>query len=216
MSNSLVIVGAGGHAVSVANVAMSAGYNVIAFVDSEKQGQQLLGIPIIARDMCLKRYIDTNYAIAIGDNSVRERVSLEFIDFLPKIRFPFIVHSSAVVSYNTYIGMGTVIMPNATIGPNSRIGEFCIINTNASIDHDCSMADFSSVAPGVTAGGNVKIGKSSAVSIGAVIKHGTSISEDVVIGASSYVSKDIGSAIVCYGTPAKEVRWRKKGDAYLD
>ena len=94
--------------------------------------------------------------------------------------------------------------------------KFCIINTNASLDHDSTLDDFSSLGPGVTTGGNVTIGERSAVSIGAVIKHGVKISQDVVIGAASYVNKDIDTQTISYGVPAKIIRKRKKGDPYLN
>jgi UDP-3-O-[3-hydroxymyristoyl] glucosamine N-acyltransferase len=62
-------------------------------------------------------------------------------------------------------------MPNAVIGPNSKVGKFCIINTNASIDHDCLMQDYSSLAPRVVTGGDVVIGKRTSISIGATIRN---------------------------------------------
>ena len=106
-------------------------------------------------------------------------------------------------------------MPNTVVGPNTKIGEFCLLNTLSSIDHDGIMEDYSSLAPGVITGGNVKIGKRSAVSIGAVIKQNIVIADDVVVGANSYVNKDLTSNHLAYGTPAKTIRSRKNGDPYL-
>jgi acetyltransferase-like isoleucine patch superfamily enzyme len=106
-------------------------------------------------------------------------------------------------------------MPNAVVGPNTRVGRFCIVNTSASIDHDAAMADFSSLAPGAVTGGGVSIGRRSAVSMGAVIKHRVRIGDDCVVGAQSYVDKDLPDNVVAYGTPARSVRTRKAGDAYL-
>ena len=100
-------------------------------------------------------------------------------------------------------------------GSNSNVGACCIVNTKSSIDHDCVMNDFSSVGPGVVCGGNVTVGKRSAVSIGTVVKHNLDIGDDVVVGANSYVNKNIESGVVAYGSPSKNVRERKKGDAYL-
>jgi len=215
MNKSLLIIGAGGHAVSIANVATAADFKITAFVDDNKAGSDLIGIPIIKQEECESKFADGNYVIAIGDNAVRERVYKELSKRLPKVKFPSMVHPSAVVSFKTTISEGTVVMPNVTVGPNSNVGMFCILNTNSSIDHDCSMADFSSIAPGVTIGGKVEIGMSSAISIGATIKQGVTIAEDVVVGASSYVNKNMPSQVVCYGIPCKAIRSRKKGDSYL-
>ena len=215
MNTSIVIIGAGGHAVSIANVAHGSGMDVAAFVDDNKVGTNLLNIPVISSNQCINEYITANLAIAIGDNAVRERVSNEYKSAMPNARFPALIHSSAVVGVNTEIGDGTVVMPQVNIGPNCKVKEFCILNTASSIDHDCEMDAFSSIAPRVVTGGNVKIGLGSALSIGSTVEHGIVIGDDVVIGANSYVNKRFEGGVLAYGNPCKFVRNRNKGDSYL-
>ena len=215
MNASIVIIGAGGHAVSIANVAHGSGMNVLAFVDDNKVGTSLLNIPVISSNQCINEYSAANLAIAIGDNAERERVSNEYRSAMPNARFPALIHSSAVVGINTEVGDGTVVMPQVNIGPNCTVKEFCILNTASSIDHDCELDAFSSIAPRVVTGGNVKIGLGSAVSIGSTVKHGIVIGDDVVVGANSYVNKRVEGGVVAYGSPCKFVRNRKKGDSYL-
>ena len=210
MKQSIIIIGAGGHAVSIANVAHGSGMNVIAFVDDNKAGVGLLGIPVITTQQCINEHTAANLTIAIGENSVRERVSNEYKSAMPKAKFPPLIHNSAVVGIKTEVGDGTVVMPQVNIGPNCKVGVFCILNTSSSIDHDCEMDAFSSIAPRVVTGGNVKIGLSSAISIGATVKHGVIIGDDVVIGANSYVNKTVESKTVAYGIPCKFVRKRDK------
>lgn len=106
-------------------------------------------------------------------------------------------------------------MAGVSINRCTSVGRFCIVNTNASLDHDTVMEDFSSLAPGATTGGNCRIGQHTAISIGAVLIHGIHIGEHSVIGAGSLVMKSIDSNIVAYGTPAKAIRQRKEGDQYL-
>lgn len=212
----LIILGAGGHAVSVANVAISAGYLVRSFVDPNKGGQNLLGINIVSDISKVVRFGTGQVAIALGDNAARERVYQDLQSRYPNLHFPVLVHRSATVCSFTEIGPGTILMPGAIAGPNSRVGKFCIINTRASIDHDCTMLDFSSLAPAAVAGGKVHIGMRSAISLDAVIKHGLKIGNDSVLGASSYLHTDMPDNHVAYGTPARLVRTRKLGDRYLD
>lgn len=215
MSSSLVIVGAGGHAVSVANVALGSGMSIIAFVDDAQAGGHLIDIPIITTQQCMDAYPTENFAIAIGDNATREHVSHGYKASLPYAKFPAIIHHSAVVGAKSEIGEGTIVMPLAHVGPSSKVEPFCILNTASTIDHDCNMKAFSSIAPRVVTGGNVKIGLRSAVSIGAAIKHGVVVGDDTVIGANSYVNKSVDSLVVAYGSPCKFVRKRTKGDPYL-
>lgn len=212
----IIIIGAGGHAVSVANVALSAGYTIQHFVDKNKKGLHLLGFSIIGDIAELNKLDDFCFAIAVGDNAVRERIYNELTAAHSNLAFPPLIHASATISFYTSIGQGTVVMPHAVIGPNSKVGEFCLINTQASIDHDCVMQDFSSLAPAAATGGTVHIGIRSAVSIGATIKHGVRIGNDSVVGANSYLNKDLPDNQIAYGTPAKQIRPRNIGDAYLN
>lgn len=211
----LVIIGAGGHAVSVANVALSAGYTIRHFVDPKKAGSELLGYRVTSKAEFPEGENACSCAIAIGDNFAREKTYRELLEANPKLCFPPLVHPAATVSFFTGIGEGTVVMPGAVVGPHSNIGRFCLINTLSSVDHDGLMLDFASLAPGALAGGNVRIGRRSAISMGAVIRHGISVGDDSVVGARSYLNKDLESHQVAYGTPAKPVRARDPGDPYL-
>lgn len=215
MDSSLIIVGTGGHAISIANVAHGSGMNVIAFVDDNKAGSKLLDIPIITKHRSFKEYQQSNYAIAIGDNFTRECVSLEYKSIIPSANFPSIIHPSAVIGIGTELGEGNIIMPLVNVGPSSKVGNFCILNTSSSIDHECEMKSFSSIAPRVVTGGKVTIGKRSIISIGSTIKHGVIIGNDVLIGSNSYVNKNIENNIVSYGNPSRFVRKRLKSDSYL-
>jgi sugar O-acyltransferase (sialic acid O-acetyltransferase NeuD family) len=215
MKTSLIIIGAGRHAISVTNVVISMGMSIVAFVDDNKAGTKIFGIPVISKQKCLNDCPTNNFAIAIGDNAVREQIFKEYLADFPNMYFPPLVHTSSVVGYGAIIGNGTILMPLVNVGPNSKVGDFCILNSSSSIDHDCAMESYSSIAPRVVCGGNVKIGVRSAVSIGATVKDGILLGDDVIIGANSYVNKAVADKVVAYGTPCKKVRARIKGDPYL-
>ena len=211
----LIIFGAGGHALSVANVAISAGYEIAFFVDKNKKDSTLVGVKIIGSISELLAPLEFNYSIAVGDNYLREKIFNELNLDRGDLHFPALVHQSSVISHFSKVGSGSVVMPQATIGPNSIVGKFCIVNTQASIDHDCVMSNFSSIAPGAITGGGVIVGCRSAISIGAIVKHGLNIGADSVLGANSYLNKDLAKNCVSYGAPAKVIRGRELGDSYL-
>lgn len=211
----LIIIGAGGHALSVANVAISAGYQILSFIDKDRDGQKLFGKRVLANLSALDNPAHYSFAIGIGDNSTREIIYQDLIASYRDLHFPVLLHPSAVVSPFSRIGEGTVIMPQANVGPQSEIGHFCIINTLSSIDHECLMHHYSSLAPGAVTGGKVAIGIRSAVSLGAKIKHGVTIGDDCVVGANSYLSKDLPRNQLAYGTPAKAIRTRESKEKYL-
>lgn len=113
------------------------------------------------------------------------------------------------------VGEGTVLMAGSVVNSDTVIGKHCIVNTKASVDHDCDVSDFSSLAPGVTLGGTVTVGEFSAISVGASVAHSKVIGAHTVVGAGAVVVRDIPSLVVAYGIPARVVRARVQGDKYL-
>ena len=211
----IIIFGAGGHATSVADVAHSAGYEVTAFVDKNKVGEKLLGRDVVDELTAIDDWLNYYVAIAIGDNFARHRLYADLHSRWPSLSFPPLIHRSATISHYAQIGSGTVVMPGALVGPNSVVGEFCVLNSRASIDHDTRMRDFSSLGPGAITGGRVSIGSRSNVAISATVTNGISIGNDTIVGANSFLSDSLPNNVVAYGTPAKIVRQRKSDDPYL-
>jgi sugar O-acyltransferase (sialic acid O-acetyltransferase NeuD family) len=210
----LIIIGSGGHATSVANVALSCGYKNIQFFDKTEKSN-LLGFRIFDNFSQLSTMSDYDFIIAVGDNTKREAIYKGLIKKFINLSFVSLIHESATICSHSIIGLGTVVMPGVVVGPNTKIGNFCILNTNSTIDHDCIMMNFSSIAPGVVTGGKVEIGLRSGIMIGAVVKHGIKIDSDSILGANSFLNKNLSKNTVMYGNPAKFIRFRKKGDSYL-
>lgn len=217
----IAVIGASGHAAVVIDAIQRQGsYEIAGLIDGFAPPQaSVLGHAILGGDGDLPNLIErlnlVGVAVGIGDNALRRRIVERLAAAVPELRFVSVVHPSAVIGSDVEIGDGTLVAAGAIIGPRSRIGRHCIVNTGASLDHDCELADYASVAPGVVAGGNCSIGNGSAVSIGAVLKHGISVGADTVIGAGALVLRNIEANVVAYGTPARVVRIRERGDRYL-
>ena len=209
----LVIIGSGGHARVIASTAECHNYSSITRLRFENLNDLVKKLK--SKDNYLLMDGNFELLIGIGDNYLRSEINkkLRELDLLDRIGI--LKHSTSFVDRSALIGAGTVIMAGAIVQAGVNIGKHCIVNTKASIDHDSIMEDFSSLAPGTTLGGNVKIGKTSAVCIGATISHNIKVGENVIVGANSYVNKDLPKDTTCYGCPAKVIRKRGKDDAYL-
>lgn len=211
----IVIFGTGGHAKVVYDIVIKQGvYKPVAFVSIDDKIQTFLGLPHIHQ----QRLAETNYSagiIAIGDNWIRHKVVEFVLSFKKDFKFVSAIHPSAQIGHESVIGSGSVIMANAVVNPGTQIKDHVIINTQSSVDHDCVIQQFASVAPGVTLGGGVSVGEFSAISLGAKIIHGIKIGNHTVVGAGAVVLDHIEDHTVAYGIPCRKVRTRKAGEKYL-
>lgn len=216
----VLIVGASGQSKVIIDIFEKEGkYEIIGLLDANGKIEKTLGYKILGNleslpDLLIKTP-DCKVFIAIGDNWVRYQVMNQLKNLIPTIDFVSTIHPSAHIGKNVRIGKGVAIMAGAIINSDSTIGDFVIINTKASLDHDSKMLRFSSLGPNVTTGGNVAVGEFSAISIGALIKHEITIGSHSIIGAGALLLKNCGTKLIMYGVPAKKVRKREIGEKYL-
>jgi len=217
----IVVFGASGHAKVVIDIVERVGaYRVIGLVDSGKpEGLEWFGYRVLGSEADLpelmSRYGFEAGIVAIGDNWTRHLVVNGIRKTVADFSFIRAIHPCSVLGRGVRIGSGTVIMAGVTINSDTTIGDFCIVNTAASLDHDNELGDFASVAPGVVTGGNVRVGRFTALSIGASIIHGRAIGPHAVVGAGATVIEDIPGYSVAWGTPARVMKQRKEGEPYL-
>ena len=89
--------------------------------------------------------------------------------------------------------------------PETRIGENAIVNTNASVDHECLVGDHVHIAPGGVIAGGVRIGNGSFVGANATIIDGVSVGSNSTVGAGAVVIDDVPSGCTVVGVPATPV-----------
>ncbi len=206
----LFILGSGGHAVSVMDAALSAGFDVRGFVDSGA-APIVCGLPVLPS---VEETGGTAFALGVGTNFAREKIFTQTKDLLPQAEFPAIVHATAYVSPLATLEEASVVLALANVGPQTRVGLGALVNTGASVDHDSVLEAWSSLGPGAHTGGNVFLGVRSVVGLQAGISHGVTIGPDSVVGAHSFVHNNIDANIVAYGVPAKIIRGRQRDDPY--
>lgn len=217
----IIIFGASGHGSVVLDCLKKEGeYTFIGYIDSfQKKGSQHNGYPILGSEYDLPYLIEKHRIfggiVAIGDNWTRKIIVDRLLKIAPNFKFISAIHPDSSVGMNVSIGKGTIIMPGAIINANSIIGDFCIVNTNASLDHDGFMENYSSLAPRACVAGHFWLGKFSAICLGANVIENVTIGRHTKIGAGSLVMNDIGDNVIAYGTPAKVIRKRAIGESYL-
>jgi sugar O-acyltransferase (sialic acid O-acetyltransferase NeuD family) len=200
--HNLIIIGAGGHAKVVVDIANALGYNILGFLDDNTAINEFANLKQLGKIEDCTKYIDkAKFVIAIGNNAVRKRIAEEY-----NLKFATLIHPSAVVSPNATIGEGSVVMPLCVINSNTQIGEHCIINTAAIVEHDNTIGNFSHISPNATLCGTVNIGDLCHIGAAATVINNTDICSGCIIGAGAVVTKDINKSGTYVGVPAKVIK----------
>lgn len=207
----IILVGSGGHAISVMDTIQSGGEYVIdGLIDlPDNIGKNVMGYKVIGTDSCLEDILTkgTKYAAvtvgSVGDTLLRQKLfkRLKEIGF----KIPNIIDPSAVVSPNIELGEGIFIGKRAVINANCRIGDMATINSGSIIEHGCDIGQFVHVSPGAVVCGDALVHRDAHIGAGTIVIQGLTIGRGAVIGAGSIVTRDIAHDTIAYGNPCREV-----------
>ena len=200
----LFLFGAGGHAKVVLDALACLDDFPDFIIDDAPRVPDLLGCKIIKNSPEFwDKHPQFRFHVAIGHNETRRRL---FTEFLRKGGTPLtIIHPRTTISRYTTIGAGTFLVAGVIINPGTEVGPNCIINTGASLDHDCKIGAHTHICPGVRLAGGVKIGEESMIGTGTSIIPGITIGNNVTIGAGSVVVRCLPAKCLAYGVPARVV-----------
>lgn len=197
----LFILGAGGHAITVAEVAIANNPNInITFIGESSQNT-IFNFPVVSE---IKNPMSKNFIVGVGDNSLRKRLYENSIaaGMLPVS----IVSKQAYIGLESRIGEGSFIGNGCITGAMSKIGRNCILNTNSQISHEAILGDCSQMGPSSAVGGKSKISQNVFIGIGGIVIDRIKICDDVTIGANSTVINDIDRPGTYVGSPVRKVK----------
>lgn len=208
ITEEIFLYGASGHAKVVIDIIERQGSNTIAFLIDDNlalKGQDFFGYPVIGGkvDLLALPVRPSKCIVAIGSNYARVTVA----EWLTSNGFELVaaIHPSAQLGRGVSVGEGAVVMAGAVINCDTRIGRNVIVNTRASIDHDCLVGDGAHLGPGSTLCGTVSVGKKTFVCSGATVIPNLTIGEYVTIGAGSTVIRDVQDGKTVAGVPAVDL-----------
>lgn len=197
MQNKIILYGASGHGVVVADILESEGGSDIVFYDDHKI-EDFHRYRILNSIEENKRHL---YIITIGSNDIRKKI-VETHCF----HYTNAIHPSGFIAKSVQMGYGNVIMAGSNIGVLTKIGNHCIINTGANIDHECYLEDYCHISPGVSLAGDVFVGEGAHIGIGASVIQGIKIGRWATIGAGAVVIRDVPEYATAVGVPAKIIK----------
>lgn len=209
-SKNFVIWGGTGHCRVVHEALAGNGYRLLAIGDRHAVAPPLPDVPLLVGRDSFQRWLTCvniagplSHVVAIGGGLGRDRLDVaEWLTSLGLIALT-VVHRAAFVADGATLGPGSHVLAGACLGAAARVGSQVIINTMASVDHDCKLYDGVHIGPGATLAGEVIVEECAFVGAGAVILPHIRIGRDAIVGAGAVVTRDVAPATTVVGIPAR-------------
>ena len=200
-TQSLIIHGCGGHARSLADVALANGATQLLFVDpNAKKDEQLFGFPVATT---APTETTAAHLIAVGDNQKRAVIFQQLSD--NHTAMTSMIAQSAYLGAEHTLGQNVFVGHRAHIGPRTTIGDNTIINTHCIIEHDCQIGKHAHISVNAVIAGSCQIGDYVMVGAGATVIDGIKIASNITVGAGAVVVSDLTEPGVYVGVPAKKI-----------
>lgn len=208
----VVVWGATGHA-AVVREALGDSASLIALFDNRDLPSPLEGIALHVGEQGFE-YWERGYqgerpvhaCVAIGGARGRDRLLRQ--RWLGQRGCPplTLLHPRSFVATDATLGAGCQVLAMAAVCARARLGDAVIVNTGASVDHDCVVGDGVHLAPGARLAGEVVVGEGAFVGTGAVVLPRVRIGPGAVVGAGAVVTRDVAADATVAGNPARDLR----------
>lgn len=198
----MIIVGAGGHALSLAEFASDLIEGYLANECNPKMPGKWLGNDSVAHKFVCERQ---KFHIAFVYSKLPRMDSRrKLIDEYKKLgcQFATLIAPSAIVTPGSTVGDGCAVMAGAIIN-RAQLGENCVINSGAIVEHDCKVGDNTFVGPGAVIGGFTQIGENCFIGLGAKIANGLTIGNNVTVAMGAVVNRNLTEPGIYHGNPLR-------------
>lgn len=209
MNKPIYILGAGGHAkVLLECLQKNPKIKINGFLEVDKKliGKSIFDVSIYEQKKKLDEFYLESILLVNGIGSVGlPDLRRKQFEIFKKQGYDFgtIFHPTCYYSQDVVIAEGAQLLARSTVLTGAKIGCNTIINTSASIDHDCDIGNHVHIAPGVVLSGGVKIGDNCHIGTGAKIIQGIKVGANSLVAAGAVVVSDVPSNSRVAGVPAK-------------
>jgi sugar O-acyltransferase (sialic acid O-acetyltransferase NeuD family) len=143
------------------------------------------------------------FVVAIGGERGRDRCKIAS-ELVARGLVPVtLCHERSWVADSAVLGPGCQVLAMAAVCVEVKLGQQCIVNTNASVDHECVLGDGVHVMPGATLAGCVEVERYTTIGSNATILPRLRIGEGAMIGAGAVVTGDVSPGSRVAGIPAR-------------
>jgi sugar O-acyltransferase (sialic acid O-acetyltransferase NeuD family) len=209
----IVIIGASGLAKEVAFLIEDINkdkkqWNVLGFIDGNDKhvGLEINNKPIIGTDnWIINQNKSINIAFGIGSPQLIKKLSTLFTGN-NLLKFPNLIHPNVIGDWNNIsFGVGNIICAGNVFTTSIHIGNFNYLNLSCTLGHDSIIGNYNVINPTVNISGGVEMGDEILLGTGSQILQYKKICSNCVVGAGSVVTKNLEEKGVYIGTPAKKI-----------
>lgn len=203
----VILIGAGGHALSLAEFAC---HNVMGYIANEENPE-----------MCGRWYGSDSVAPALIEDGklfhmafiysgwpiMKKRVELLDSYKAMGATFATLISPTAIVTLHSRIGEGSAVM-NGAIVNRASLGENVVVNSGAIIEHDCIIGNNTFIGPGAVIGGFTKIGNNCFIGLGARISNGITIGDNITVAMGAIVNRSLTEPGIYHGASLKHFKFK--------
>jgi sugar O-acyltransferase (sialic acid O-acetyltransferase NeuD family) len=170
----VLIAGAGGFGRALAEaISGLPELKLFGFLDDRWPDLPAVGkFPVLGtiKDLAGQRLLADAVVIAIGHNVSRKAV-FELAQ-AAGFELPNVIHPRAYLAHDVVLGHGVTVMAGAIVGCNSALGDGCLINAGAVLDHDCRVERFAHAGIASSMGGGATLASGALLRQGEVLAAG--------------------------------------------
>lgn len=179
-----MLVGGGGHALSLGSMLADAGHPILGYTDPADRG---LPWPWLGSDgdaLTSGLVGRVLVAVAIGTDTALRAAVFGACD-AAGARFLEFLHGTASVASNAVIGRGVIAFPGAMIGARAQVADNVFLGPGAVADHETIVGAHSYLAAGAKLGGKVRLGAGTLLGMNAVVLPGLRVAAGTRLGAGA-------------------------------
>lgn len=203
----IYLVGCGGHGRVVLDALLRCGTSVAGIIDPGlTPGACVDGVVVLGGDECLAALDPKAAALCIGVGVMPGKGRrAELFSSLQNRGFELVAvaHPSAIIASRHRFGAGVQLLAGVVLQTGVSLGDNVIVNTRASVDHDCVIERHVMIGPGAVLCGEVSVAPAAYIGAAAVLLPGVRVGPQAVIGAGSVVTDSVAAGATVVGNPAR-------------
>lgn len=120
-------------------------------------------------------------------------------------QFITLIHPTANVAPDAKVGIGCIVMQQATIGSAAVVDDFVLIQISAIVGHDAKVGKYARLDCLSVMVGGTEIEEEVTVHTAAVINHKVVVGKQAHVGACSLVIRNVKQGTTVFGNPARAI-----------